>query len=50
LTFDELPALTDEEVITEDTLSELSNAVSEEVEENKERNLGIAVALMLQEQ
>jgi hypothetical protein len=50
LTVDELAAVADEEDIAEDTLSEFSSVKFEEVEEDKEDDFWVAVALMLQEQ
>jgi hypothetical protein len=50
LTVDELAAVADEEDINEDTLSEFSGVMLEEVEEDKEDDFWVAVALMLQEQ
>ncbi|CAN9135973.1 unnamed protein product [Alternaria sp. RS040] len=50
LTVDELAAVADEEDIAEDTLSEFSGVKLEEVEEDKEDDFWVAVALMLQEQ
>jgi hypothetical protein len=49
LTVDELAALVDEKDITEDTLPAVSDVVFENVEEDKEDDFWILVALMLQE-
>ncbi|RYO72026.1 hypothetical protein AA0113_g1766 [Alternaria arborescens] len=50
LTVGELAAVADEEDINEDTLSEFSGVMLEEVEEDKEDDFWVAIALMLQEQ